>query len=190
MTGKSHQLIGLTAGIATYLLRVSPHYAPATFAAVIVASHLLALLPDIDSQAGLIWRSVPLGGVASHVVNPFLQHRNLTHSLLGAAVVGVLLRSLLHHFPTYWGIDGHSVLIAGLAAYFSHILADMVTVEGVPLFFPQQHMYGIPPRPFQGLRIVTGGWFENLVVFPAVNLVLIWLLWSQWPIIQLTLFRS
>ena len=190
MTGRTHQVIGLSAGIASYLFWSRPHYAPATFVGVVVVSHLLALLPDIDSQAGLIWRSVPFGGVASHVVNPFLQHRNLTHSLLGAAVVGVLLRALLHNFPLYWGVEGHWVLVAGLAAYFSHILADMVTVEGVPLFFPHQHMYGIPPHPFQGLRMVTGGWFEDFIVFPAANALLIWVFWVQWPAVQQILFHA
>ena len=189
MTGKTHQVIGLTAGLASYLYRVPAHYAPATLAAVLVTSHLLALLPDIDSQAGLIWKSLPFGGMARHVVNPFLQHRNLTHSLLGLGIVWYGLNLSLAHVPTYWSINAPAVLIAGLVAYVSHLIADMVTVEGIPLIFPFGHMYGFPPHPLQGIRIVTGGWFENLLIFPLVNLVLIALLYTQWSNLHHILFR-
>lgn len=190
MTGKTHQIIGLTAGLATYLATSPVAYNPATFGAVAVLSSLGALLPDIDSPAGMIWSYLPFGRTAGELVNPFLQHRNITHSLLGFGLVGLGVHALLAHVPVYWGIHTAAVFISFMVAYGSHIVADMVTVEGVPLLFPYQRMYGIPPRPFEGVRIVTGKWFENLVVFPLANLSLIWLLWASWPNIRQILFRS
>ena len=189
MTGKTHQVIGLTTGLATYLFSTEPSYSPATLGAVLVASHLLALLPDIDQPAATIYRQLPFGRAVGVVTSSFLEHRNLSHSLLGTALVGLGFHWLLHKMPGYWGITTHIVLIAGMAAYLSHLVADMVTVEGIPLFFPIQTMYGIPPRPFEGIRILTGHWFENLVVFPLVNLALLMLIYRNWPVIHQIIFH-
>lgn len=123
------------------------------------------------------------------MVNPFLQHRNLTHSLLGVGLVGWGLRELLIHFPAMWGVSHKEVWIVAMVAYVSHLIADMVTVEGIPLLFPYQKMYGFPPHPFAGLRIETGHWFENLLVFPAINVILIALIYFKWPLIHAILFK-
>ncbi len=189
MTGKSHQIIGLSCGLAAILFTAEPSYQPATFATAMVAAHLGALMPDFDTTTGDIWDSLPLGHVASHMVDPFIKHRNLSHSLLGTAIFVALARLLLMYLPSYWGLHMSVVLIAFTAAYLSHLVADMVTVEGVPLFFPYQTMIGLPPEPFESLRIITGKWFENLIVFPLANVVLIGLIWTQWPTIRLFLFR-
>ena len=189
MTGKTHQIIGLCVGIGTYLL-FAPHiYGPASFAAAVVVSSLGSLLPDIDSPNGKIWGYLPFGRTASELVNPFLQHRNLTHSFLGVFLVALGVRAIGHHIPTYWGLDIRHIQIAGLAAYLSHLVADMVTVEGIPLLFPIPRMYGLPPHPFAALRIETGHWFENLIIFPLVNIALIALVILHWPTIQRFLFQ-
>lgn len=49
----------------------------------------------------------------------------------------------------------------------------MWTNEGIPLLFPWKKFFGLPPKPFDGVRVATGKWFENLVIFPAVTLYLI-----------------
>jgi membrane-bound metal-dependent hydrolase YbcI (DUF457 family) len=82
--------------------------------------------------------------------------------------------------PVFWSI---------MAAYASHLVADMFTVEGIPLLFPYQHSFGIPPNPLEGVRIVTGKWFENLVIFPIANIALIAVLWGYWPVFRTFLFR-
>ncbi len=189
MTGKTHQVIGQTVGLATYFSLKPLGYEPATFAFVVVVSSVAALLPDIDQPTSSLWRSVPFGKAAGAVVNPFIEHRNLSHSLLGVALVGWLVHWLTAIMPGYWGVDGQVVFWVFMAAYSSHLLADMVTVEGIPLFFPYQHMFGIPPKPFEGLRIVTGKWFENLVVFPLVNIALLVIIISHWTTIRLTFLK-
>ncbi len=132
MTGKTHQVIGITAGLGVYLATTSPEYSPATLGAVLVLSHFMALLPDIDQPTSRIWQTVPLfGRVAGEMVDPFLKHRNITHSILGAGIIFWLLLNLVNAMPTYWGIDSSAVLLAGMVAYASHLLADMVTVDGI-----------------------------------------------------------
>ncbi|HSI21088.1 MAG TPA: metal-dependent hydrolase [Verrucomicrobiae bacterium] len=188
MLGRTHQIVGLTAGLATYLSLAPPHYQPATFAAVLVTSHLLALLPDVDQPLTDFWRVIPTGRYLGKVAALFLDHRNLTHSLLGCALVWYGLTFLGNSAPVGWGIDMGLVRAAGMAAYVSHLVADMVTVQGIPLLFPGQRMFGIPPRPFEGVRIITGKWFENLVVFPLSNLAFLVLLALKWEQVKLLLF--
>ena len=189
MTGKTHQAIGLASGTALYLFKTAPQYNPATFAAVLVVSSLAALLPDIDTPTGRIWSFLPFGRVAGELVNPMLRHRTISHSLLGWGLAIYISYKVLALAPPYWGLHTQVILPCFCLAYGSHLLADAVTVEGIPLFFPYQHMFGIPPRPFQGVRIVTGQWFENFIIFPVVNLIFLGLLYTQWEAIRHILFK-
>lgn len=189
MTGKTHQIIGLTTGVLTFLALTDPSYNPATLAAAVVVSSIGALLPDIDQPTADLWNKIPFGKVAGEIVNPFLEHRNLTHSLLGIAIVGWASHALLDQAPSYWGLNQSLIFWAFLASYCSHLLADMVTVQGIPLLFPLQRNFGLPPRPFQGIRIETGQWFENLIIFPLANAACIALIISQWPLIRIILFK-
>lgn len=189
MTGKTHQMLGITVGLGWYLSQASLSYNPATLGAVLVGSHLAALLPDLDQPAAEIWDSVPFGHTVGRVADPFFKHRNISHSIMGFMLVGVLLYKLFSLFPEYWGIDQTMLLTACLIAYGSHLFADMFTVEGVPLFYPWKKMFGIPPKPFEGVRIMTGKWFENLVLFPILNIILIAVVWGSWDKIKMVLFK-
>ncbi len=189
MTGKTHQILGLGFGLTSYLTLAEAHYNPATFAWVVVISSIAALLPDIDSPSAQIWHSLPFGRTMSRVTGTFLDHRNFSHSLLGLATFGTLFYKLISLAPAYWNLNVHAIVVAFVAAYSSHLLADMVTVEGVPLLFPYQRMFGIPPHPFQGVRMVTGKWFENLIVFPVANLALVLLIANHWAIIKAILLK-
>jgi membrane-bound metal-dependent hydrolase YbcI (DUF457 family) len=53
-----------------------------------------------------------------------------------------------------------------MIGFISHLLADSITEEGVPLLFPISFKFGFPP--IKSWRIVTGKWFENLVIFPSL----------------------
>lgn len=189
MTGKTHQSIGLTTGLFVFLTIAPARYNPATLAAVLVLSHIAALLPDIDQPASTLWRKLPFGRVAGEITDPLLEHRNLTHSILGLALVTWGLKALYATFPVYWGIDAHLLLISTISAYASHLIADMFTVEGIPLLFPLKHSFGIPPKPFEGIRIQTGEWFENLIIFPIFNLLFWLVLYYKWPLVKLLIFK-
>lgn len=189
MTGKTHQIIGLTTGLGYYFLVVQPEYAPATLSAVIIGSHLASLIPDFDQGAADFWRSIPMGRVAGKVVDPFVSHRDFSHSFLGVGIISFLFYSILQLFPKYWGVQPDIVFWSMTFAYSSHILADAFTVQGIPLFYPYKKMFGIPPKPFHGMRIMTGKWFENLIIFPIVNLILLSLIIANWQTIRSILFK-
>jgi len=189
MTGKTHQILGITAGISYFLYSQEPTYAPATAGAVLVFGYFSALMPDIDQPAAKIWDAIPFGRTISRLPNAFLDHRNLSHSLLGFLIFGFLIYKLLSLFPDYWGINTQVILAISLISYGSHLVADMLTVEGIPIFFPIQNMFGIPPHPVEGLRIMTGKWFENAVLFPVINLILLIIIITHWTSIHKILFR-
>lgn len=191
MTGKTHQIAGITAGLTYLIIQAEPTYQPATLAAVLVGSSLTAILPDIDQSASVIWDKIPIVGHAAGEVTEkaTFGHRNLTHSLLGFALIGLLLFWLLLKFPEYWGINTHIVLISMMTSYAIHLLADCFTVHGIPLLWPWQKNFGIPPKPFDRIRIETGQWFENLVLFPILNIVLLAIIITNWSNIKAFLFK-
>ena len=136
MTGKTHQIVGICAGFTYYITQTNSSYNPATLGAVVIGSHFATLLPDIDTAAGKFWQSIPYGKYFGRVIDPFLEHRNLTHSILGIGIVFYGLRYLLDISPDYWGWDKPLLLTVWMIAFISHLLIDMITVQGIPLFFP------------------------------------------------------
>ena len=191
MTGKTHQIAGVTAGLGFLLISAPPQYQPATLAAVLVGSSFAALLPDVDQPASVIWDKIPfVGHVAGHVAEEAtFGHRNLTHSLLGFVLMGGLLFWLLSSFPEYWGVNTTIVFISMMLSYAVHLFADAFTVQGIPLLWPWHRNFGIPPKPLDGIRIETGQWFENLILFPILNLFLLLLIFFNWSEIKMFLFK-
>lgn len=189
MTGKTHQILGISAGLTYLVASAEPHYSPATFGTVLVFSYLGSLLPDIDQPNGKLWHYLPLGHTIGKVTNPLLEHRNLTHSFVGVAIVATGLHFLLKTFPGYWGMDTNVIFVATLLAYGSHLFADMWTNEGIPLLFPWKRFMGLPPKPFDGIRVATGKWFENLVIFPVITLYLIIFVLSAQASIRMFIYK-
>lgn len=99
-----------------------------------------ALLPDIDHPQSAVGRrlapiSVPLSAVVGH--------RGVTHSLLAVALAAVVL--------FFWG--GIAMVAPVVVGYLSHLLADSLTLSGVPLLWPNRRPYGVP-------LCRTGDWRE------------------------------
>lgn len=171
MTDKTHQTIGLAAATAGWL--VSQPDTPVTWGiagTVLLGSFIGSIFPDIDQPTAGIWRAVPMGKVMNQLVCRVLGgHRNLSHSILG-----VLIFYLLINLAGYWiRIDHDLFVMSAMIGFVAHLIADSVTVQGIPLLWPFGDNMGFPPRPFHGIRILTGKWFENLVVFPLSILVVI-----------------
>ena len=189
MTGKTHQILGFSAGITYYIISAPPQYSPATFGTVLAFSCLGALLPDIDQPSSKLWHILPFGHTVGKISDPFLDHRNITHSILGLTIVGIGLYYLFRVFPSYWGVNTQAVFITTMLSYISHLFADMRTNNGIPLLFPYKRFFGLPPKPFDGIRIATGEWFENLVIFPSITLYLVVFVLSNLSSIKAILFK-
>lgn len=151
MMGKTHMIIGCGAGI---LISSGAGIAPAVAGGFIGA--LVGLLPDIDHPKSRINRTFL--GMILGIPFRLAPHRTLTHAIWIPLLLGVLALS----YP-------HWITITILGAYVSHIISDMITPRGVPLFYPlSRRAVGLP-------LIRTGGRLEQLLGLVIIlALVIYW----------------
>ena len=138
-----------------------------------LAADIGALIPDMDGGGNNLWHLLPAGEKTGRILKGiFYKHRTVTHSLLGVFLIYKLFFWLLPKFlnPAY--LNPQLILIAIMVGYISHLVADGLTEEGIPLFWPLKINFGFPP--IKSWRIKTGKWFENFVVYPAIWVYLIW----------------
>lgn len=185
MTGRTHDLAALTALGAVVLLEPIRTMTLGTALVAILANQIGGIAPDIDQPTAPLWRNLPSGKFFGKIIDKGMGgHRFLTHSLLGLALFGVLVRLLLNFLqPIMPHIDSGLVWWAFMIGAVSHLIMDSLTKEGVPWLLPIPIKFGFPP--FKAWRITTGKFVENLVVFPAILLLDIWFAASHYDLLRL-----
>jgi inner membrane protein len=148
MLGKTHAVIGATVGVA---LAYAGHANAPMALAMMCAGAVGGLLPDIDHPGGMIRRKLWLAGDMALF---WLKHRGPTHSLLMLGILFVIGTLLLS--DEILGV----LYFTGYAGYMAHLAADMMTPEGIPVFYPKKGYICVLPR---FLAIRTGGLIEGLV---------------------------
>ncbi len=150
-----------------------------TFGLALVANAVGALLPDIDQASNKLWDLLPFGDTFAKYFNKaFLTHRGLSHSIIGFILTDKFFRWILPIILNGKFIDIFMVYSALMIGYISHLIADSVTEEGLPLFFPLKYKFGFPP--IRSWRIKTGHWFENLIITPLLIFYILWLFVVRW----------
>jgi inner membrane protein len=148
-----------------------------------------ALTPDIDNARSTLGKHL---GVVSKEFQHLAGHRTFFHSIIGLLVVGAVIFGV--EYALGWGLyelgyqhagsllggggppsisigNGRDeALIALLVGYFLHLVADSLTVGGVPWLWPSKVRFGFPPN--RHWRFKTGSGFEPVVVV-AVSVVVI-----------------
>ena len=152
MMNRSHALFGGAAGVAM------AHAAGTSMLAAGIVASFAALLPDLDPPHSVVGRLLPRWW---HRLTP--GHRGPTHSLVwcvGLAVLAYVVNSAVSGEPA-----GLLLARAVLAGALSHVLADGLTVAGVPLWWPFRRRRSV----FLGaLAFRTRSWPEALVVLAVV----------------------
>lgn len=178
MTYKTHLSFGIL--FSSYYFLVFKHLglSPALAIILFFVTLLGASVPDLDTPTGGLWQKVPAGSIIGRLVHPAFigGHRHLSHSLIGMAIFTWLFVLLFRMFSlnsVFLILNSTNATAAFVLGYASHLFADSLTEEGVPLLFPIDYHFGIPPNPFEKVRIKTGQWFENLVIYPIVNIAII-----------------
>lgn len=153
--GHTHILAGLAVGLA---VAASTHARPLDSLILAGAAGAAALLPDIDHPRSEIRRKL---GIFGRIGLFWLSHRGITHTW---AVWALLSAPALLFLPVHLGL-------AFSAGYASHLIADMMTVSGLPVFWPVSgEKFYVLPFP---LRFRTGRWAESLLDV-ALVVVLAW----------------
>lgn len=145
MLGRNHIIVGMGLYLAVDAYLGSGGTAPA-LVNCLGAAALGSLAPDLDSPKSSLGRSIwPISGTVKSLVG----HRGFTHSLLASFLVflGLALTRQYHWFPYF---------TAFAIGYLSHVFADWLTTEGVPLFWPNGKRFRSP------LSFRTGGVGELL----------------------------
>src|SRR5258708_1657071 len=188
MEGRSHLLVGLTAGVildSVVHLTGDPltmaKYVPLTLLVKKAVYYFMvgfgALLPDIDNARSTMGHKL---GWISKEIQHVAGHRTLFHSILGlflGSLLAIGLERLIEFllgqrgfvFPAQFIGATHLVFFAVLFGCVMHIAADALTEGGVPLMWPDHHRYGFPPNPHWRFR--TGDWPEHLIVYSFMLLV-------------------
>jgi inner membrane protein len=181
MLARTHNIIAF-AGLSSVVVYFAPtEIKTITFVLSLVANAVGALLPDIDQASNKLWDLLPFGDTFAKYFNKaFLNHRGLTHSIVGFILIDKIARWLLPMILNGLYIDIFTVYVALMVGYISHLIADSLTEEGLPLLFPLKYKFGFPP--IKSWRIKTGGWFENIIVTPLLIFYILWVFVVYWPI--------
>lgn len=149
--GRQHVSSGVMIGaLVAYAVRLPPEQATAFIAITAVSS----LIPDMDHPGAMLPRMLSWPGrMLAAITNAIFGHRTLTHSVLGIGLLSAGM-AFIPRLPShcYWAV---------ILGCFVHVLGDMLTVSGVPLFWPRGRCYRIG-------WMRAGGQFEQLVMTPLL----------------------
>lgn len=169
MTGRTHDLAAFTA--LSYIAGTQPlqHISLGTLLVAISANLIGGLAPDIDQPTAELWRKLPAGTFFGELLSPLLGgHRFISHSIVGLLLFGFGFKYLLFLASHTLIVNYDIVWWSFMIGYFSHLIMDTITREGVPWLFPIPMRFGFPP--FRNLRIKTGGLIEKSIIFPGLLL--------------------
>ncbi len=178
MTGRTHDLISFAS-----LMTAASYSPPAslnlfTTLSCFMGSVVGALVPDLDQATNRLYDLMPAGNFVGRVLRHLmLGHRTLSHSILGIYLFYKLFEFLIPKLLNPLYVDSTLVTWSLMIGMISHLVADSITKDGVPLFFPFKIKVGIPP--IKSLRITTGKFAENFIIFPGVLIYIFWLVYER-----------
>jgi inner membrane protein len=180
MTGRTHDLAAFTALSAVVIFHGIPEISLGTTLVAVTANLIGGIAPDIDEPTAPLWRNLPIGKYVGKVFDKLLGgHRFISHSLIGVALFGFLFYLLLQFLhPIMSSISITIVWWSFMIGLVSHLVMDSFTKEGVPWLLPLPINFGFPP--LKALRITTGKIAENLIVFPGLLLINVYLYYTHY----------
>lgn len=162
MTGKTHKVGGLTAGIiATALIFDNPFEKSTLLIGIplIICAIFGSLLPDLDHPGSILGKKVRF---ISSPLSRLFGHRGFIHSPLLCLLIGVLLQSFYPTIPTAYKPFYLGATLGITIGYASHLILDAFTVSGIPLLSP------ISRKKYRLMKLHTGKheWF--VIIFLTI----------------------
>jgi inner membrane protein len=137
-----------------------------------------ALVPDIDNARSTLGKRL---GRVSRAIQKHAGHREIFHSLVGLALTGLvvwaaqqgvaLALTRLGWPHTAERLFANVALIALLVGYLLHLVADSLTLGGVPWLWPLHERFGFPPE--RAWRFRSGSLAEPVVVVAVAVAVIL-----------------
>lgn len=138
MTGRTHRIGGLCTGILISNLYIGTNLTSNNLKLSLLftgACVLGSLIPDIDHRGSTISNKNMATKTVSNIISLF-GHRGITHTpiiyILLLLLPSIFFSRLENPFELYTYILSMGCIIGA----FSHLILDLLTVEGIPLFFP------------------------------------------------------
>lgn len=179
MTGRTHDLAAFTTLNIAFVLLPTPEMTLATAFVAFTANMIGGLAPDIDQSTSSIYDKVRGGEFVSKFMAPlFGGHRFISHSLVGIVLAALISDFIFSIIGKVLIVDMDIVWWAFMLGFVSHLATDMVTRDGIPLFFPLGFKIGIPP--LRSMRIKTGGIIEKSFIFPGLLLINTFLIYTNY----------
>lgn len=181
MNGGTHAALGLGSGVVAAATVESE--LPTIF--VVTIGAVSALIPDLDEEKSMIYnrtmRNVnpkmrrPLVGLVGIILLLFsalelsfgfllagvyflgvsiFRHRTFSHSLLALVIVSGAAHEI-----------NQDLIVPVFLGYLSHLLADSLTIQGIPWLWPS-------PKRYRIARIQTGSLSDHLIGLVALFLAL------------------
>ncbi len=181
MTGRTHDLAAFTALSAVLVLSPIPTMTLGTALIAFGANMIGGLAPDIDQPSASMWNKLRGGNIIARLVKPlFGGHRFISHSIIGVLIFGFVAKQILLLSSSFLIIDVDIVWWSFMIGFVSHLVMDLFTREGIPLFFPIPVNFGIPPLSV--IRMKTGGLVEKSFVFPMLLLINFYIYYTYYPV--------
>lgn len=179
MTGRTHDMAAFTALGFVALTTHLPEISLATGITAVFANMLGGIAPDIDQPTAPFWRNLPVGRYFGKIFGALIGgHRFVSHSILGLVVFGVAWHFFLVMLtPSFPHINMDIIWWAFMIGFFSHLVMDTFTREGVPWLLPIPIKFGLPPTKV--FRVVTGGLIERFVIFPALIVLTLYIYYTH-----------
>ncbi len=178
MTGRTHDLAAFS--LLNWIFVTNPirEMSLATGVVVMGANFIGGLAPDLDETTAGLWSKLPAGSIVGRIMSPLLgAHRLISHSLLGLVLAGWGVNYLLSAISNVLIVDMSLVWWSFMIGFFSHLLVDSLTRDGVPWLFPIPLRIGFPP--FRFMRMKTSGILEKSFIFPGLLLFNWWLVYHN-----------
>jgi inner membrane protein len=167
MTARTHDAFAIASLMTATVVFPPPPPNITTAILCLVANVVGCLIPDMDQASNRLWDLLPAGNFIGKILRRlFLGHRTISHSLLGLFLYYKFFDWLTPRVFNANFLQTNLIFACLMIGIVSHLIADFITKEGLPLFFPLPYKIGFPP--IKAFRVRTDSWVEHIVILPLV----------------------
>lgn len=157
MRGTAHMAAGLTAGITTAYFAPTDNFGQKILIATFAV--LGGVLPDIDHPNSTIGKKVkPL----AKQINKIFGHRTITHAPSLYMLLLFIFLKCMEKIPEEISIYLNYILLGLFVGVCSHLIGDMFTKGGIPMFYP------ITKKKYRITKVKTGDADALFVVLTSI----------------------